>query len=60
MITQVRCGNCNAALKFEALKLKEGVNFLKCSKCNSLNKIVRSIDKETKLQMEKSFPKKDM
>lgn len=59
MITQVRCGKCNSALKFEASKLKEGVNFLKCSKCNSLNKIVRSMDKQTKNNIEKNFPKKD-
>ncbi len=59
MITQVRCGKCNSALKFDATKLKEGVNFLKCSKCSTLNKIVRSIDKDTRQHMEQSFPKKE-
>jgi phage FluMu protein Com len=59
MITQVRCGKCNSALKFDATKLKEGVNFLKCSKCNSLNKIVRSIGQDTKQHMQQSFPKQE-
>jgi len=59
MITQIRCGKCNSALRFDASKLKEGVNFLKCSKCNTLNKIVRGIAKDTKKHMENNFPKQN-
>ena len=59
MIKQIRCGKCNAALRFDASKLKDGVNILKCGKCNTYNKIVRKFSKETQSKIISSFPKKE-
>lgn len=57
MITQIKCGKCKRALKFDMSKLGEGLNYLKCSNCGSLNRIVRAVNSSTKENMVKSFPK---